>query len=215
MSNPLIIEKGIPAGNVTDKYGTQNPVYREMMRNFCDSAKELVDQTGCRNIHEVGCGEGHLTRLLAGPERNIRASDFSSQIIDKARRLTPPESGNIDFHIRSIYDLQEEDAAELLLCCEVLEHLEDPEKAVQILSGLARPYLLTSVPREPLWRILNVLRCKYVRQGGNTPGHLNHWSKNSFVRLLSRHFDIVTLKSPLPWTMVLCKAKVNSSSPGS
>jgi hypothetical protein len=38
---------------------------------------------------------------------------------------------------------------------------------------------------------------------GNTPGHLNHWSKRSFTQLLSRHGTVVEARSPFPWTMLL------------
>ena len=47
-----------------------------------------------------------------------------------------------------------------------------------------RGYLLVCVPREPLWRGLNMARGAYLKDLGNTPGHLNHWSKRSFVALL-------------------------------
>ena len=38
-------------------------------------------------------------------------------------------------------------------------------------------HALLSVPREPIWRMLNFLRGKYWSSGGNTPGHLQHWSR--------------------------------------
>ena len=68
---------------------------------------------------------------------------------------------------------------------------------------MARRHLLVSVPHEPLWRILNVARGAYVRELGNTPGHVNHWSKRSFVRELARHGEVVQARSPFPWTMLL------------
>jgi hypothetical protein len=92
-----------------------------------------------------------------------------------------------------------------VLCCEVLEHLGDPEGAVDVLAGLARPWLIASVPREPLWRALNLARLSYIGDLGNTPGHLNHWSRRAFVRFLTRRFEVVQVLSPLPWTMALCR----------
>jgi hypothetical protein len=65
--------------------------------------------------------------------------------------------------------------------------------------------VLVSVPREPLWRGLNIARGAYLKDLGNTPGHLSHWSKRSFARLLARHGEIVELRSPLPWTMALLR----------
>jgi hypothetical protein len=70
---------------------------------------------------------------------------------------------------------------------------------------VARRHLLVSVPREPLWRVLNVARGAYLRELGNTPGHVNHWSRHGFVRLLERHGEVVEARSPFPWTMVLVR----------
>jgi len=70
---------------------------------------------------------------------------------------------------------------------------------------VAGGHLLVSVPREPLWRALNLARGAYVRDLGNTPGHLNHWSRRAFVALLSRFGEVVQLRSPFPWTMVLVR----------
>ncbi|WP_207642472.1 hypothetical protein, partial [Desulfosporosinus sp. I2] len=68
-------------------------------------------------------------------------------------------------------------------------------------------HIILSVPREPLWRILNLARGKYIPDLGNTPGHIQHWSKKSFLRLVNRYFDVLEVKSPLPWTMVLCRIR--------
>ena len=66
-------------------------------------------------------------------------------------------------------------------------------------------FLLVSVPREPLWRALNMARGAYLKDLGNTPGHLNHWSKRGFVQLLSRYGNVVEARSPFPWTMLLVR----------
>ena len=89
----------------------------------------------------------------------------------------------------------------------MLEHLEDPEAALATLAGLARPWLIASVPREPLWRGLNMARRKYLSRRGNTPGHLNHWSKSGFERFLESRFEVEMLRSPTPWTMALCRVR--------
>jgi hypothetical protein len=87
----------------------------------------------------------------------------------------------------------------------VLEHVPDPEHTVAEMARVASRWLLVSVPREPLWRALNMARGAYLRDLGNTPGHLNHWSKRSFVSLLSRHGEVVEARSPFPWTMLLVR----------
>ena len=88
---------------------------------------------------------------------------------------------------------------------EVLEHVPDPAHTVAEMARVAQRWILVSVPREPLWRGLNMARGAYWSAGGNTPGHLNHWSKRSFVQLLSKHGEVVEARSPFPWTMLLVR----------
>ncbi len=138
-----------------------------------------------------------------------RGSDFSHAVIKLAQanaveRGLPPDI----FAVRSIYDLDPAaDSAQLVVCCEVLEHLEQPEQALQKLAALANPHLILSVPREPLWSILNMARGKYWGALGNTPGHLQRWSQRRFVALVSRFVDVEEVRSPLPWTMLLARRK--------
>ena len=80
--------------------------------------------------------------------------------------------------------------------------MPDPEHTVAEMARVASGHLLVSVPREPLWRGLNMARGAYLKDLGNTPGHLNHWSKRSFVALLSQHGEVVEARSPFPWTML-------------
>src|SRR5262249_56907920 len=94
---------------------------------------------------------------------------------------------------------------DLASAIEVLEHVPDPEHTVAEMARVAQRWILVSVPREPLWRGLNMARGAYLRDLGNTPGHLNHWSKRSFVSLLSRHGEVVEARSPFPWTMLLVR----------
>ena len=100
-----------------------------------------------------------------------------------------------------------DDSAELIVCCEVLEHLQNPQKAFKSLQRIVKKNLILSVPREPIWRLLNFMRGKYLSEFGNTPGHIQHWSRYSFIKTVSRYFDIIEVKSPLPWTMLLCQNK--------
>ena len=193
-------------GNVYPKYTTRNPLARMLVDNFLASLHELVHRSGAREIHEIGCGEGFLTTRLAAEGYAVRGCDLSSQAIAAAERRAREQGLPLSFRTTDLYQLSAPtDAAELVLCCEVLEHLPDPERALERLCTLARPHLVVSVPREPLWRVLNLARGKYWADLGNTPGHLQHWSQASFLALLQRHVEIVELRTPLPWTMALCR----------
>ena len=201
-----IVENGVIAGNFSDKHESPNPLVRLLVENFHGSVSELVKLTNAREVHEVGCGEGFLSRRLALQGRRVLGSDFSEQVIAVAREEAAGKGLDLRFEARDLRELQpHRHAADLVVCCEVFEHLEDPESALEVLSQLAKPWLLASVPREPLWRVLNCLRGRYLRSLGNTPGHLQHWSRRSFLRFLARRFEVVEVRQPLPWTMALCR----------
>lgn len=197
----------VVAGNVYPKYETRNPVARLLVGRFLAALADLATRTGATDVHEVGCGEGFLAPLLAAGGRRLRGTDLSPEAVAEAARRARAHGLAAAFRAADLYDLEpERDGAELVVCCEVLEHLPDPGRALDVLVRLARPYLIASVPREPLWRALNVARGKYLHDLGNTPGHLQHWSKPAFLALLRTRFEVVEVRSPLPWTMALCRA---------
>ncbi|WP_258179753.1 class I SAM-dependent methyltransferase, partial [Yersinia pseudotuberculosis] len=204
-------EDGIVTGNTYDKYGSGNPIVKIMMKGFESSLLELVNKAEPVDIHEIGCGEGHWVLTWNDMGLQVRGSDFSKYIIELANKNAKKRGVVTDlFEQKSIYELEKgKDDADLIVCCEVLEHLEDPNAALKMLQSIVGRHLIVSVPREPLWCVLNLVRGKYIRSWGNTPGHLQHWSKKTFIQLVSEYFDIVEVKSPLPWTMLLCQPLVN------
>jgi 2-polyprenyl-3-methyl-5-hydroxy-6-metoxy-1,4-benzoquinol methylase len=197
----------MPAGgNVYDKYATRNPVERRLVGGFLEQLGELVERTGARDAHEVGCGEGELSIMLARRGLAVRGSDISPEVVEEARTRAEAAGLEVTYRAASIDELEPTaDAAELVVCCEVLEHLPDPERGLATLAALARPWLIVSVPREPIWRALNLARFKYVGALGNTPGHLGHWSRRSFLEFIGERVEIVEARNPLPWTMALCR----------
>jgi 2-polyprenyl-3-methyl-5-hydroxy-6-metoxy-1,4-benzoquinol methylase len=197
-----------PAGNYYDKYHTANPVARRLMQGFLAAFDALSARVPVSNALEIGCGEGELSIRLARRGFAMRGCDISDEIVVEARQRARAAAVEAIFWAEPLerIDTQAE-AAPFVVCCEVLEHLDDPAVGVDRLAELARPYLLASVPREPIWRVLNLARGKYIGALGNTPGHLNHWSRRGFEALLARRFDLIETRAPLPWTMVLCKRR--------
>ena len=202
-------EDGIIVGNAFDKYGSRNPIVKWMMNGFTASLSDFVAQANPATIHEVGCGEGYWVCKWTKASMAARGSDFSAQVIDLARENAVSQGIATElFQTGSIYDLEfPRDAADLIVCCEVFEHLENPLAGLEVLSRVVKGHLILSVPREPLWRLLNMARGKYLSDFGNTPGHIQHWSKKGFIDMVSKRFDILGLRSPLPWTMLLCRPK--------
>ncbi len=196
------------AGNYYNKYESGNPIVRWLMRNFLTEVKALVLKTGVTRVHEVGCGEGFLSVEMMRWGLQVRASDVSESVIEEARTRAQQAGLDIFFRSRGIEDLKpDEDSEQMVVCCEVFEHLKDPDAAARKLSQLAGPFLLCSVPQEPLWRILNVMRLKYLASFGNTPGHIQHWSSSGFIEFLQAYFDVLEVRFPMPWTLVLCRIR--------
>jgi 2-polyprenyl-3-methyl-5-hydroxy-6-metoxy-1,4-benzoquinol methylase len=174
---------------------------------FLHRLEQLVDRTGAREAHEVGCGEGELSMRLAQRGLRVSGTDVSAAVIDEARRRARVAGLEVEFTAAPIEALEPPgDAAELIVCCEVMEHLDHPEVALDMVARLANPWAIVSVPREPLWRALNLARLKYISDLGNTPGHLQHWSQRQFLRFLRGRLSVVEVHSPLPWTMALCRS---------
>lgn len=201
-------EAGIVVGNAYDKYGSRNPIVRWLMRGFDGSLGRFVSKCDPSTIHEVGCGEGYWTLSWNAQGIQARGTDFSSQVIALARNNAAAHGASADlFDVRSVYDVRPpNDSADLVVCCEVLEHLEAPEEALAALQKIVTHHLIISVPREPLWRLMNLARGKYLGDFGNTPGHIQHWSRDSLVRLVQQYFEVLEVSTPLPWTMLLCRA---------
>jgi ubiquinone/menaquinone biosynthesis C-methylase UbiE len=104
----------------------------------------------------------------------------------------------------SIYELNRADGSfDMVVCLEVLEHLKDPVAALRELLRVSRRDVILSVPREPLWCWLNMMRGKYWASGGNTPGHIQHWSKSAFARFVGKICSVQSVATPLPWTVIL------------
>jgi 2-polyprenyl-3-methyl-5-hydroxy-6-metoxy-1,4-benzoquinol methylase len=198
---------GVVTGNTYDKYGSTNPLVRRMMAGFEGALDDLFALADPASLLDVGCGEGVLVHEWAkrlGAQRRVVGIDLEEDSIQAgwAQREAP----NLEYKVMRAENLPfAENEFDLASAIEVLEHVPDPEHTVAEMARCAQRHLLVSVPREPLWRMLNMARGAYWSDLGNTPGHLNHWSRRSFVALLERHGKVVEVRSPFPWTMLLVR----------
>jgi len=206
VSRVTVSEQGVVTGNTYDKYGSENPLVRHMMGGFQRALDELVDRAEPSSLLDVGCGEGLLVQRLAQrlAPRRVVGVDLEEDSIQAgwARHRAP----NLEYRATQAESLPfTEGEFDLVSAIEVLEHMPDPRRTLGEMARCAQRWLLVSVPREPLWRALNMARGAYLSRLGNTPGHLNHWSRRAFIRLLSGHGEIVEVRSPFPWTMLLVR----------
>ena len=198
-----IKEKNIEVGNFFDKYQSRNFLVRIIMKNFFSTLLFLIKKSKAHSIYELGGGEGFLVNMLNSLGYDCEGSDFSKKIISIAKNNYPNFKDK--FHIEDIFNQNNKTKFDLILVSEVLEHLNEYDKALKEIYKQNAEYFLFTVPYEPLWRILNLLRGKYLLRLGNTPGHINHWSPKSFQKTVAKNFKIVDIKTTVPFIYVLAK----------
>src|SRR5262245_51450362 len=120
-------ERGVIAGNVTDKYRSQNVVARFLMRRFLATVSQLYARVDpLERVLEIGCGEGDLAAHLRAhrcPPVFV-GLDISSQILSLAKQRYP----DIHFVAQTATNLPfESQSFDLVIACETLEHLPDPQ----------------------------------------------------------------------------------------
>ncbi len=187
-------------GHHEDKYASRNPIARYLVDHFLAAITELyvLAEPAGKTVLEVGAGEGklamHLLRNAPTPARYL-ATDLTLD------RMIPDLDPRIETSSASAYELPYASKSfDIVVCCEVLEHLERPERGLAECARVARERVVISTPWEPVWRAMNMARGKYWRDFGNTPGHVQHFSRGGLLELAELHLEILGVRRPLPWT---------------
>lgn len=194
-----------PEEDFRGKYESQNPIMQMFLRRFFATLQRLIP-AGVTSVLEVGCGEGYSTQKLRAflPQAELHASDITPALV----ALTKQSNPTVQCSVESVYDLQRKDASvDLVFVLEVLEHLDRPVAALNELARVTRKWAIISVPNEPLWRVMNMVRGTYLKGWGNTPGHINHWTPWGFRRFVGQQFILRTGRQPIPWTMLLLEKR--------
>jgi SAM-dependent methyltransferase len=178
------------------KYENKNPLHRHLLHRFLSSITRAVLSTGRRDIAEIGCADGYVYEFLrdhAGARFHYAGFDVDVDALERARRRFP----GVTFAHGSIYDFKTN--ADLVLCLEVLEHLEEPDAALRHIASLDADDFIISVPHEPWFALGNLARGRHIATFGNLPDHVNRWTKAQFRRQLSPWFEVVKDYSSFPW----------------
>lgn len=203
-------EQLAPAGYTSSnlrKHTSGNPLQRHLLDRFHASALGLLGQVAPppRRILDAGCGEGFAMRAILGSAAaEVVGLDGSAGAVRIAGQLNPGRG----FTAGDLYALPfPAGRFDLVVCMEVLEHLDDPARGLHELVRVSGGWLLLSVPHEPLFRGANFLRGKNVAAWGNDPGHVNHWSHRGFLHFVSSACDVVAARTSFPWSLALCRVR--------
>ena len=185
------------------KHTSKNPIQKFLINNFYSSLISLAKPLKAESILDAGCGEGFtMEKLLkSGVGKKIEGVEYSKEAILLGEKLFP----NLIFKKGSAYELPYKDNSfDLVICTEVLEHLEEPTKALREMLRVSKKYLIISVPNEPFFMLSNFLRGKNLSRLGNDEGHINHWGPLSLKKYLEKNgLKIKKVKLPFPWITIL------------
>ena len=197
-----------PAGNYYDKYRTANPIARHLMQGFLGAFDALAARVPVSAALEIGCGEGELSIRLAQRGFRVRGCDISAEIVEEARRRAQ----------------QAGVAGDVLAAADRVDQRARRGRAVRGLLRSARAPRRSRARRRHAGRTgaalaagqraarTAVARAQYgARQIPGRPrqytGPPQPLEPRGFLALLARRFEIVEMRSPLPWTMALCKRR--------
>lgn len=185
------------------KHTSKNPIQKFLINNFYSTLISLVKPLKAVSILDAGCGEGFTIERLSksGIGKNIEGVEYSKEAMSFGKKLFP----HLTIKQGSIYDLPYKvNSFDLVVCTEVLEHLEEPAKALGEMLRVSRKYLIISVPNEPLFMLSNFLRGKNLSRFGNDEEHINHWNPLSLKKYLEKNgLRIMKTRLPFPWITIL------------
>jgi ubiquinone/menaquinone biosynthesis C-methylase UbiE len=142
----------------------------------------VAAETHPSTVLDAGCGEGFVTQWLQTGLAGAAVSgvDLHEAALDRARARVPEAA----FERGDVTALPFADGAfDLVVCTEVLEHLDDPRAALAELRRVAGGRVLVTVPHEPWFSAGNLLRGRHLRRLGSTPGHRHRWTRGAFRRV--------------------------------
>jgi len=198
-----------PGTSNHEKYtqGAQNPVVRRLMDRLFGRVRQVLEPLRPESYLDAGCGEGHALAELKDllPDRVV-GFDLNPDAVAYCQEQHPGG----DFSVQSIYELPySDDSFDVVLCMEVLEHLDTPAVALGELVRVCRGTLILTVPFEPWFQLGNLARGKYREHWGNHPEHVQHWGLRSFQRFVQQQDGVsdVVVREAWPWIVATARVR--------
>lgn len=188
------------------KYQSKNFLKKIFIKRFVEQIIKIIQELEINNLLDAGCGEGFIMHntLRKISKVKIDGFDISKQALQDAKKILP----NNNFFQGDITNIElPNNSYDLVVALEILEHLENQEVALKELKRVTKKYCLISVPWEPFFSLGNLFCGKNIKRLGRDKEHLQFWSKKEITDLVSRYFDIISVKISFPWTIILGQKK--------
>jgi 2-polyprenyl-3-methyl-5-hydroxy-6-metoxy-1,4-benzoquinol methylase len=133
-------------------------------------------------VLDVGCGNGIISRSLGRKGFKVLGIDVSEKAIEKAKQLN--DLSNVNFQVMSAEQLAvSSEKYHAVVCSEVLEHLHEPQKLLQVLyqSLKTEGVLIVTVPNGKGPREVLVTKpTQNLRRKNNWMWRFVQWIKKVF-----------------------------------
>jgi Methyltransferase domain len=173
----------------TDKW--QYEVYRY--------AADLMGANGFQTVCDVGCGSGYKLVHQLG--------DFETTGTDIPQTVTFLRSKYPERRWLALDEVGRLGKFDLVICADVIEHVDDPDALLSLLESIAKRHILISTPD----RNLCYRRGNFHHFGPSTnPTHLREWSFDEFVQFVAGRFNVLDhrISNRLQATqMLLCEVR--------
>ena len=190
-----------------NKYTNTNPIHRLSLGRFYDAVAEALREIKPTSVLDFGCGEGFILDMMA--DRDIalpgyEGLDLRLDALQEAERRWPETS----FMQANLFDpALDSRRFHTVMALEVLEHVFEPEKVLERLVSLSDEHLVLTVPNEPWFQLMNLIRGRDFVRLGNHPEHINHWNEKTFPDFVAQHAEVTNVISRFPFVIVTARRK--------
>jgi len=141
------------------------------------------------DVLDLGCGTGLITQVLPG---NVTGVDISPWKVERAR-LHCPHTTLVVGDVEDLKPLFADNSFDAVVCTDVLEHLEKPDRAVSEAWRVLKPkgtFIGTVPSRHLIWKLRRFLT---TADASGEPFHI-HYSKGKLRQLL-QPFEVLEVSS--------------------
>lgn len=152
-------------------------------------SKKLIKRENLKSVIDIGCGNAEkLIKIIYPICKNISVID-ESRIIDVLEK----KYKFINFYRDDLNDpkLNIKDKFDLIICADVIEHIENPSVLLNYIKNLAHKntLIIISTPERDILR-------GYTNKQSPNKTHIREWNKNEFYNYLkSNDFFIIIHKN--------------------
>lgn len=183
----------------------------EAQKEVYSFVRGFMDIHNLKTIVDIGCGSGYKLMKYFDDLNTvgIEVEPCYSYLKEKYPSRVWIESGETE---RSFS--KESFSCDVVICCDVIEHIIDPRTLVDFIKSIDFTYLVISTPDRDVLRTMN----GYGEQAFFGPpinsAHVMEWTSSEFYRFIGNHFNILNLNhctEQKECMFLVCKKPCSSS----